>query len=181
MTFWSANNVEPTRQYRFIISTNSDVWWWAKSCDKPSFDIESQEHKLINHKFKYPGVLTWNDVKVTIVDVGEKVNELIGSLKDSGYYYPSDVSSRVDGLTKFKANNAATLLRPDNDDKEGTNMLISQMDSEGIAIEEWELKNVWVKAITFGSLDYSSDEMVTIDITFVYDWASFSVPKKTDS
>jgi hypothetical protein len=167
MTFWSANNVEPTRQYRFIISTNSDVWWWAKSCDKPSFDIESQEHKLINHKFKYPGVVTWNDVKITIVDVGEKANELIKSLKDSGYYYPSDVSSGADGLTKFKANNAYT---------EGTNILISQMDSEGVAIEEWELKNAWVKAITFGSLDYSNDEMVTIDITFVYDWASFSAP-----
>ena len=43
MAFWSTNNVEPTRQYRFTISDGSGVWWWAKSCDKPSFEIETQE------------------------------------------------------------------------------------------------------------------------------------------
>jgi len=79
MTFWSANNVEPTRQYRFTVSDGTDVWWWAKSIEKPSFDIDSQEHKLINHKFKYPGVITWNDIKISIVDTGAKVDQLYKS------------------------------------------------------------------------------------------------------
>ena len=80
MAFWSTNNIEPTRQYRFTISDGVGVWWWAKSIEKPSYDIDSQEHKLINHKFKYPGVIAWNDIKITIVDTGEKVDQLYLSL-----------------------------------------------------------------------------------------------------
>lgn len=162
MTFWSANNVEPTRQYRFTISDGSGVWWWAKTCDKPSFEIESQEHKLINHKFKYPGVTTWNDVKVSIVDVGEKVDYLYKALKNSGY---NVYGSGTDGMQKIKATDSF---------RNGGNFLIHQIDSDGKVLEEWELKNPWISSVTFGSLDYKSDELVSLDLTIKYDWANLN-------
>ena len=175
MTFWSTNNVEPTRQYRFIIGNAKDeyVWWWAKSCDKPSFDIESQELKLINHKFKYPGVATWNDVKITIVDVGEKAKELYTLLVSSGWNIaarpkPEDkdiiydlATDGNDGIIKEKATRSLDEIQ------------IRQMDSNGKLLEKWTLKNAWAKSISFGSLEYSSDELVTIDITLAYDYATF--------
>ena len=162
MAFWSANNVEPTRQYRFTISDGSGVWWWAKSIEKPSFDINSQEYKLINHKYKYPGVVTWNDIKISIVDVGVKVDYLYMVLKNSGY---NANGSGTDGVQKVKATDSF---------RNTGNFLIHQIDSNGKAIEEWELKNPWIKTVTFGSLDYSSDELVTLDITVSYDWAKLN-------
>jgi len=176
MTFWSANNVEPTRQYRFIISNTSytgkengdEVWWWAKSCDKPVIEIESQEHKLINHKFKYPGVATWNDIKITIVDIGEKAKDLMTLFVSSGWNIGGfedlerEIQSWDDGITKNKSEFYLGEI------------LIYQMDSNGKSLEKWTLKNAWAKSITFGSLDYSSDELVTIDITLAYDYAIFS-------
>ena len=53
-------------------------------------------------------------------------------------------------------------------------MQIQQMDSNGKLLEKWTLKNAWAKSISFGSLDYSNDELVTIDITLAYDYAIFS-------
>ena len=166
MAFWSTNNVEPTRQYRFTMSDGTGVWWWAKSIDKPSFDLDSQEYKLINHKYKYPGVVTWQDIKITIVDVEKKVEELYTSLLTSGYSPKADeVFSPVDGITKLSSSDVF---------KAGGNFLIHQIDSNGKALEEWKLNNPWIKSVTFGSLDYSSDELVTIDITVAYDWAELN-------
>ena len=165
MAFWSTNNVEPTRQYRFTISDGSGVWWWAKSIDKPSFDIDSQEYKLINHKYKYPGVATWNDIKISIVDPNNRASELYKVLKESGYGPNVSGSFPPEGLQKMSAV----------DSFKGTgNFLIHQIDSNGKVIEEWKLNNAWVKSVTFGSLDYSNDELVTIDITVSYDWAELN-------
>ena len=36
---------------------------------------------------------------------------------------------------------------------------------------EWELKNPFIKSINFGTHDYSSDELITIEVTFGYDYA----------
>lgn len=163
MTFWSANNVEPTRQYRFTVSDGSGVWWWAKSCDKPSFDIESQDLKLINHKFKYPGVATWNDVKITIVDIGRRVHEIYYTLIGSGY--GPDGFMSTEGIQKVKAIDSFRM---------GGDLRIHQIDSDGKILEEWELKNPWISAATFGSLDYSSDELVSLDLTVKYDWANLT-------
>ena len=71
----------------------------------------------------------------------------------------------MDGISKISAidqfNNTGTFQ-------------IHQIDSNGKIIEEWELKNPWIKTVTFGSLDYSNDELVTLDITVAYDWAKLN-------
>ena len=79
MTFWTDSKLSPTRQFRFMIS-NGTTWWWVSSCDKPSYDVSTEEYKLINHNFKYPGVATWNDISMTIVDVTGQTNSLLDSL-----------------------------------------------------------------------------------------------------
>ena len=41
-------------------------------------------------------------------------------------------------------------------------------------IEEWHLYNAWVKKVTLGELDYSSDDMVEISVEFRYDYAKLN-------
>ena len=56
----------------------------------------------------------------------------------------------------------------------GGNFLIHQIDSDGKILEEWELKNPWISSVTFGTLDYKSDELVSLDLTVKYDWANLN-------
>jgi len=166
MAFWTDPEAnEPTRQYRFLIISEDDepTWYWAKSVTKPSFEVSATEHQLVNHKFKYPGVVMWNDITITIVDTGKKTKGLMDKLRASGYVYPDQFESE-DGISKG-ANNYLDFLT------------IYQLNAEGEPIEVWNLKGAFVKSINFGDLDYDSDNLVTIQIGISYDWAEITEPQ----
>ena len=38
-------------------------------------------------------------------------------------------------------------------------------------VEQWVLKRAWVKSVDFGELDYTSDDLINIELTIRYDWA----------
>ena len=73
--FWANSTMEPKRQFRFkveITGINADTGgplvWYAKAVNKPSFEVSTGEHVYLNHKFYYPGGVTWNPVSLTLVD-----------------------------------------------------------------------------------------------------------------
>lgn len=159
--FWnSPSTVEPKRAYRFFIQNGEGTWWWVKTASKPSVDINESVYKVGNSNLKYPGVATWNDVTITVVDEKARAQKLYLSLQKAGYS-PAN-AQYVDGFSKTSAN--AEL-------KAGSDFLIQQINSEGNIIEEWALYNPWVKSISFSDLDYTSDELSTIDLTIAYDFA----------
>jgi hypothetical protein len=159
MTFWTQPDVSPTRQFRFMVSANEEDWWWVSSCSKPSYELTTEEYKLINHKFKYPGVVTWNDVNLTIVDTNIKTFRLISGLELTGYY-PEE--SFDDGISKRASYNELGTFR------------IKQLDAEGKTVESWTLKNAFVKSTNFGQLDYASDELVKLELVIAYDYATLN-------
>jgi len=84
--FWTQNiNVEtdlyPKMKDRFLVimggtnpstrnaSNNSQqIMFTVRSATKPTVDVDIKEFKLINHKFKFPGVVSWQPIKLTFVD-----------------------------------------------------------------------------------------------------------------
>lgn len=160
MTFWTQPNASPTRQFRFMISVGNEDWWWASSCSKPSYEVSTEEYKLINHKFKYPGVVTWNDVNITIVDTGIKSIRLYNLLLDSGYYISED--PEFDGVNKKMSIDTIGQVQ------------IKQLKDDGNPIETWTLKNAFIKSVNFGQLDYSSDELVKLELVISYDYATLN-------
>lgn len=48
---------------------------------------------------------------------------------------------------------------------------IRQIDPNGVAIEEWRLYNPIITEISWGDLDYGSDELVEYTLGVTYDWA----------
>ena len=161
MAFWSIDNTQPTRQFRFLVSNSSDreaVWYWAKTVSKPSFEVSSTEHQLINHKFKYPNILTWNDITMTIVDTGKKTQGLLEQIIKTGYNYPTEFQE-TEGISKSAASQYLDELT------------IQQLDPDGNSLEIWRLKGAFIKSTNFGDLDYGSDELVTLQLTISYDWA----------
>ena len=165
MAFWTESTLEPLRKFRFQIQFGDRVMWWAKSVTQPSPDVSMSEYQLINHKIKYPGIVTWNDIDITIVDIGSEGSGLYSTLKDSGYSFDG---SNPDGIKK---NQLANVI-------EGTtierDVLITKLSAEGKEIETWKLINPFIKSIRYGDLEYSSDELLEITVTMAYDSAELT-------
>ena len=160
MTFWTEAALEPKRNFRFkLIDGDQTTWWWAKSVDKPSFEVSNNAYQLINHKFNYPGITTWKPISMTVVDVGDTINLLIDELGSLGYINPSD--GTMEGLAK---------------DNKGfiDGLSIEQLDADHSAkpLERWTLEGAFISSLTFSKLDYTSDELVEITIEVVYDYAT---------
>ena len=174
MAFWTdtSNIASPKRNFRFKVqfsggggfSEASELGtgeaYWAKTATKPGFTLGVAEHNFLNHTFKFPGRVTWNDVTITMVDPGGKNGvgyALAKMLSDAGYSIPTQ--SQYQTISKKKAVMGTT------------NIVITQMDADGNAIEEWRLNNAFISEASFGTLDYGSDELTEYSITIKYDWA----------
>ena len=158
MSFWSNSALEPLRKFRFQIQIGKgSSLWWAKSVTQPSPDVSMGEYQLINHKIKFPGIVTWSDIDITMVDVGDKGKEFYKKLTDSGYGFPD---KKKDGMIK--------------EQYKGDVFNIQKLNADGETIETWELINPFIKSIKYSDLDYSSDDLVEITITVAYDSATLT-------
>jgi hypothetical protein len=134
----------------------------VKTATKPKSNINVEEHSFINHTFKYPGRVTWDNITVTLVDPVDPdlAMTFLEALKRSGYQYPTDSNVRG-SISKAKSV------------REGLgSIVLRQIDADGRPVEEWFLKNPWVVSVDYGgTLDYSSDAMNEITVEIAYDWA----------
>ena len=168
--FWSDAALEPKRKFRWLVYLAGMPQYIAKSVTKPAFNVGSSEHNFLQHKFNFPGRLTWQDITLTIVDpiTPDATVSLYNIIRNAGYEIPTDVNA-VDGSghrTISKANMVSAL---------GGEISIAQIGIEGSAdneiIEKWTLRNPQITSVTFDTLDYGSDELLNITIGIKYDWA----------
>ena len=175
MSFWSTNNVEPKRNFRFLVQFTGlaglegglggeDVLWWAKTVTTPSFDVSEVTHDFLDNKYYYPGRVNWNEVSMTLVDPvsPDAVGQTNALLEAMGYVVPANTS------------NLSSMSKPASSDALG-DIVISVLDSEGNAIETWTLQNPFIKSAKYGDLDYSNDELRTITLGLRYDWATCEI------
>jgi hypothetical protein len=170
MSFWSSANIEPKRQYRWVfsLSRHFNSGWMVKSVTKPVATVAITEHNFLGHKYKYPGVTTWNDISITLVDPvqPDSVSKLAKILRESGYNPPTSFPNRniaVESLSKKKSTNTLG------------EVFIRQVNAEGVKIEEWKLTNPVVKSADFGgTLDYSQEGLIEVKLELAYDWAQLN-------
>ena len=173
MPFWSENFgqdptlKDPKRKFRFTVefqginaAQGGALLWYAKTVDKPKFEISSTEHKYLNHTFYYPGSVTWQEISVAMVDPVDP--DMTATFSDmvvqSGYSPPTDANS-LGSISKAKA--AAAL---------GT-VTITQIDSDGNPLEVWTLWNAFIMSMKQDDLDYTSDDLATTTLEIRFDWA----------
>ena len=179
MAFWSETydsiDKDPKRNFRFSVQfteTTSmggeSTIWWAKEVGKPSFTVNVAEHSYLNHKFKFPGTVTWNDIELTVVDPQKPdAADLLTKLwSASGYSAPTKTS--LNTVSKGQAVNALG------------DIVITQFDAQGVLLEKWTLKNGFCKGITYGdTIAYGNDELTTYKLSIAYDFASIQTTKDT--
>ena len=160
MTFWNVSGkkaLEPKRNYRFRLSVSEgSYWWWAKTVDKPSFDVSNNEYQLINHKFKYPGIVTWKPISITVVDTKDIINLLYTELEKLGYMKPSGTA--MVGLAKEHSGALSKVM-------------IEHLDEGGNQKETWTIYGAFITSLSMSKLDYSNDDLSEITIEITYDYA----------
>ena len=200
MTWWGEafdkDTRDPTRKYRFLVKMGvagaDQIVKSAKSVSKPKATIESKEYRMINHYYSYPGLVKWEPITITLVDIGNFTQTFIDDKKDttgtqvglktsmpstanalwemllaSGYSTPngeSGISQRAKSISSPEK--ASTI-----DNSFGKILEIHQLDSNGKVIEYWTLHNPIITKISWGDLDYADDGLVEYSIDVKYDWA----------
>jgi hypothetical protein len=197
--FWTANTgFEPKAQFRFKVKVDgfrfedapgttgdsnqgdfandrradTDVAWYAKSVDKPGFEILSNvpegdyfnlgsQNALIDINLEQPKL---KKVSMTLVDPSypNVTRKLLRWIRRTGYNDKKITNQLCDrNISRQQA-----LLNTIG------HVRIYQLDSfkpgESLELEEWILYNAYPSRIDFGKLDYSSGELVEIQIDWVY-------------
>ena len=177
MAFWSQSFADktlkdPKRKFRFIvqitsIGTDGGTLWYAKTATKPSFQIGAAEHSYLNHKFYYPGGVTWQDVSITLVDpVDPNIGMTLASIVELSGYNPPGATFDAESLATISKGKAVSSLGQ---------VTITQLDGEGRGIENWTLWNAFITELKFGDLEYGSDDILELSITLKYDWARVDI------
>ena len=115
-TFWSSTELEPKRQFKFLFiipgldGQGTVETYLIKSVNKPAVTIGTNTNvSYIQHTFKYPGRLSWNDIDVTLLDtirVDDTSSRLANIIKQSGYIIPDTDRNAQFSFTKQGATNA---------------------------------------------------------------------------
>lgn len=174
--FWSQAQTEPKRKFRYLLYFAGMPQFMAKSVTKPSFQVGSTTHSYLQHNFNFPGRVTWQDVSITIVDPiqPDATQSLYDIIKAAGYKLPPDVGGDDDEgkstITKGAMVRALDTVRIDTIGASGANEII----------ESWTLNNAQITSVNFDTLDYSSDDILNIQIGIKYDWATLNENATTD-
>jgi len=173
MAFWSKQESEPLRQYRWIINfgatevTNGSMdslIYALKKVDKPKAKVGEITHKYLNHFFYYPGRLEWEAINMTFaaITTPNATNLVNNVFLGAGYGVPTNVTG-FDNVSSIGKRKFSNML--------GSSIDIIQLNPDGQILERWRLANPFFTSVQFGSLDYSSEEIVEITTTVRYDWA----------
>jgi len=169
--FWSDFSVEPKRKFRWLLSFRGVPQWILKKVTKPSITITEAEHTFVNYKFYYPGRVEWSEITMTLADPvnPDASATMMQLLKDSGYVLPHNF------LTDDRSpGKVLTISKQRAVESVGGALYIQQIDADGNPLEEWKLHNPWLKAVSFDELDYESEDINNLELTFRYDWASLT-------
>ena len=178
--YWADPSVNPKRQFKWYMSMGalSDGLpsWVVKTASKPSFTIGESVHKYINHTFYYPGRIEWSTIDITLVDpVSPDASQaLFGAIQAMGYRFPDMVGldgvAASAGVTFSKAAATTTLGEIKLRQISGGD----PTDGSIKTIEEWTLRNAWIKDVKFGDLSYENEDLTEITVQLRYDWAELT-------
>jgi hypothetical protein len=162
MAFWTDPKTDPLRKYQFFVRVGGDIKYEVKSVSLPSYEIEMEEYQMGNYRFKFPGIDSWTECSMTVVvPKTERLKKWQEFAAKGGGFTASQSPANVFG-TKSKKGAAAKGFE------------ICATDSEGKIQIKWLLQNAMVSSISYGELDYSSDELYSFDVTMVFDWCSIT-------
>lgn len=150
----NGNNPQLSFRFKVVFSELQDIGIYAKAIELPTIDNGTLIMDYGNTQMKVKGKTKWNDIQLTCYALEKKtmrqfwkyLNELHQKVEDGTDYFADD----------YKKDIQIQLLKP-NDQVQST----------------WKLVGAFINTMNFGSLDYSTEEIVQPQITISYDYALF--------
>ena len=145
-------NFEPKMKNRYVMEIDTIPSYLVKAANRPTIQFETIALDHINVKRKLQGKGDWQDITITLYDpivpsAAQKVMDWIRLGHES-------ITGRRGYADFYKKDITFYLLGP-----------------VGDKIEQWTLKGAFIQQANFGELDFSSNEVATIELTLSYDYA----------
>ena len=180
MAFWNLATSEPKRQHRFLLrlpelASAADEFTYteylARSVTKPSYTVSETPHKFLGNTYYYPGIVEWNTIQATIVNsIAPDGNALLyDALVNMGYLSPDVQEMIFSGNRPPSTPNKSLAI-----DTLGI-VQIEELAGDGTTVGTWSLNNAFITAATFGDLSYDTEDILNIEVTMRYDWATYAV------
>jgi hypothetical protein len=145
-------NFEPKMKNRYVMEIDTIPSYLVKAANRPTIQFETIALDHINVKRKLQGKGDWQDITITLYDpivpsAAQKVMDWIRLGHES-------ITGRRGYADFYKKDITFYLLGP-----------------VGDKIEQWTLKGAFIQQANFGELDFTSNEVATIELTLAYDYA----------
>jgi hypothetical protein len=154
--FGNAFTWEPKYQHRFIMSMTDGIpSHLIKASAKPTLENGEISLDHINIKRKLKGKSVWNSISITIYDA------IVPSAAQAVMQWVRQHHESATGRDGYSGQYKKDIK-------------LKQLSGLGEVIEEWNLYGCYLQSINFGSLDWSAEDVVTIEATLNYDYAFLS-------
>ena len=144
---------EQKRKNRFIIRFPSSLGineWYVTSAARPNAKITPTEIPFLNTSTYVAGRFVWNELKVTFKDpIGPSASR---ALMEWFRLHAESVTGRMGYAAGYKKD-----------------VELEMLDPTGVVVEKWILQGTFLTDLNFGDLDYSRDDLATIDASLRMD------------
>jgi len=144
---------EPKRKNRFILRFPSSLGineWYVFSTSRPAAKIKSVEIPFLNTKTYVAGQFEWEEMKVQFKDpIGPSASQ---ALMEWFRLHAESVTGRMGYAAGYKKD-----------------IELEMLDPTGVVDEKWIIQGCFLTSLNFGDLNYSQDELATIDASLRMD------------
>ena len=144
---------EPKKKNRFILRFPSSLGineWFVISTSRPKLTINEVEIPFLNTSTYVAGRFNWESIDVTFKDpIGPSAAQ---ALMEWVRLHAESVTGRMGYAAGYKKD-----------------IELEMLDPTGVVVEKWILQGTFLTNVDFGSLEYSDDEIATIDATLRMD------------
>lgn len=140
---------ELLRKNRFLLRFPSDLGiqeWWVLNCSRPGITNNSVEIPFMNTSNYVIGRYNWEEINVTLRDpIGPSASQAV---MEWVRLHSESATGRQGYAVAYKRD-----------------LILEMLDPTGTAISQWIIKEAMITSAKFSELDYSSDDVATIDLT----------------
>ena len=144
---------EPKRQNRFILRFPSSLGineWYVTSAKRPTATIKDVEIPFLNTSTYVAGRFLWESIDVTFKDpIGPSASQ---ALMEWFRLHAESVTGRMGYAAGYKKD-----------------IELEMLDPTGVVVEKWILQGTFLTKLGFGDLDYSKDDLASIQCTLRMD------------
>jgi len=155
------------QSFRYFLKVRGVDVAYISQVARPSYTIETEEHRLLNHFFKFPTGIKWEPITfmVTEIFVREAFERTVGDVmmaKLTNQAYDQPDKTQATFLKDLSKQALVDSLGP---------ISIQVLNPVGKVYEEWVLHGAFVSEVKPSELNYGEDSLSNISVTVTYDYA----------